>query len=250
MSEKKMMKYSVLRYSPSRVAGEHINLGIIFDAPKDNYLEFRYVRKYARLAAFDDELNIDNVKTLLRNIKEDISGNIFIGNTFDIEDYVKFYINDFCFEKPKTIAYDDVKEVIDTLHRSYFRFEYEKHERPTAEEDKKMLARIIKDSGKIVSKQRVLNGLFDDRITYDLVTDDYKIKVFDYDKKDLSRSINAAKTWAWNAMKNKDHKVMFIYRYDDADDSHSDAFNTIISILNDSGADVVDIDTGISKLQA
>ena len=250
MSEKKIMKYSVLRYSPSRVAGEHINLGIIFDAPNDNYLEFRYVRKYARLAAFDDEINIDNVKILLRNIKDDILGNIFIGNTFDIDDYVKFYINDFCFEKPKTIAYDDVKEVVDTLHRSYFRFEYEKHERPTAEEDKRMLARIIKDSGKKVSKQRVLNGLYDDKITYDLVTDDYKIKVFDYDKKDLSRSINAAKAWAWNAMKNKGQKVMFIYRYDDADDSRSDAFNTIINILNDSGADVFDIDTGISKLQA
>lgn len=250
MSAKKMMKYSVLRYSPSRVAGEHINLGIILDAPMDNYRDFRSIKKFSRLSAFDDDLNIEKVKSLLHDIKDDVAGNIFIGNAFDIEEYVKYYINDFCFEKPKTIAYDSIDEIVGSLHKAYFRFEYEKSERPTVDEDKRMLARIIENSGRAFSKQRSLNGKFDDKITYDLITDEYKIKVFDFDKKDLSRSISSAKTWAWNAMKNEDQKVMFVYRYEDPDDKKNASFDTILRILNDSGAEVVDIETGINRLQA
>lgn len=250
MSKKKIMKYSVLRYSPSRVSGEHINLGIIYDAHEDGFCEFRCIRKFARLASFDDELNIENVKMLLRNIKDDVGGTIFNGNIFNIDEYVKFFINDFCFEKPKAISYDDIEEVVESLHKAYFRFEYEKRLRPTAEDDKKLLARIIEDSGKTVNKARVLSGVFDDKITYDLITDDYKIKLFDFDKKDLSRLIGSAKTWAWNAMKNEGQKVLFIYRHDDQDISQTASFNTILNILSDSGAEVVDIETGMNKLQA
>ncbi len=247
---KKLMKYSVLRYSPSRVSGEHINLGILFDAPEDSFYEFRYIRKYTRLATFDDELNIENVKVLLHDIKSDVDGNIFIGNAFNIDEYVKFFINDFCFEKPKAISYEKIEEVVASLHKAYFRFEYEKRERPTADDDRKILARIIESSGKTISKRNCLNGEFDDKITYDLITDDYKIKLFDYDNKDLSRTISNAKTWAWNAMKNKGQKVMFVYRYDDPDVSQKASFDTIINILKDSGADVVDMETGMSRLQS
>ena len=247
---KKTMKYSVLRYSPSRIAGEHINLGIIFFAPEDGYRDFRHIRKFARLQAFDDDLNIDNVKTLLHSIKEDVLGNIFNGNKFDIDEYVEFFINDFSFEKPRCITYEDIKEVVESLHKAYFRFEYEKRERPTAEDDKQMIARLVKDSGKLVGRQQIMSGLFDDKVTYDLITDDYMVKVFDFDNKDLSRTVNTAKSWAWNAIKNDNKKVMFIYRYDGADKKNDTSFNTIINILNDSGAEVCDIDTGISRLQA
>lgn len=246
---KKTMKYSVLRYSPSRISGEHINLGIIFCAPEDGYCDFRSIKKFARLMAFDDDLNIGNVKALLHNIKEDVKGNIFNGNRFDIDDYVEFFINDFSFEKPRQITYDDIQEVVESLYKAYFRFEYEKSERPTAEDDKKLIARLIRDSGKYVGRQQIMSGQFDDKVTYDLVTDDYRVKVFDFDNKDLSRIVNAAKTWAWNAMKNDEKRVMFIYRYDRPDKKNDVAFDTIIGILNDSGAEVCDIDTGISILQ-
>ena len=247
---KKTMRYSVLRYSPSRVSGEHINLGIMYYAPEDNYYDFRHIRKYSRLMAFDDGLNIENVKTLLHNIKEDVTGNIFNGNKFNIDEYVKFFINDFSFETPKNIAYDEISEVVESLYKSYFRFEYEKRERPTVEDDKKILARIIENSGRQVGRQQSVNGIFDDKVTYDLITDEYKIKIFDFDNKNLSRTVNNAKTWAWNAMKNDEKKIMFIYRFDESDLKNKASFDTIHRILDDSGAEVYDIDAGISRLQA
>ena len=250
MAEKKIMKYSVLRYSPSRVAGEHINIGIIFDAPEDKYREFRFIKKFARLSSFDDELNIDNTKLLLKGIKEDVEGTIFTFDSFDIDKYVEFFINDFNFERPKQIGYNDLEEVLDTLHKSYFRFEYEKSQRPSAEDDKRMIYRILRDSGKSFERSISTKGIFDEKIKYDIVTEKYKVKIFDFDNKDLSKMINTAKAWAWNANHNFEKDILIIYRYSNADHRQEALFETIIKILKESGSEVLNIDAGVSKLIA
>jgi len=242
--------YSVLRYSPSRISGEHIKIGIIFDAPEDQYREFRYIKKFSRLSAFDDELNIENTKILLRGIKEDVEGSIFTYDAFDIEKYVEFFINDFSFERPKQISYDTLDEVLETVHKSYFRFEYEITQRPSVADDTKLLYRILKESGKKAKRKSSLAGAFDEQVTYDIITDDFKIKVFDFDNKDLSKLINSAKVWAWNGMHNVGQKLIIIYRYSNLDQSQSDNFETILRILQDSGAEVLDIDAGLTLLSA
>lgn len=127
----KVLKYSILRYSPSKIAGEQINLGIIFDAEADTYREFRYSKKFSRVSNFDDEVDIDVVKGLLKQIKQDVEGTLFSYGNFDIDDYVNYYINDFSFEKPKQIIYEDLSEVLESLYKTYFRFEFDKADRPT-----------------------------------------------------------------------------------------------------------------------
>lgn len=246
---KKIMQYSVLRYSPRQITGEQINLGIIFDAPDDNYREFRWTKKFNRLTAFDDEVDVSVVKTLLQNIKEDVEGTVLSAGVFDIEQYVKFYINDYHFEKPKKILYDDIHEIVESLNKTYFRFDYERQERPSVEDDRKMLARMISDSGVNVSRNKKLKGAYDENITYDIVTDEYKIKFFDFDNKDLTKTINTAKAWAWNGAHNSERDLLFIYRYDDIEAEENSSFKSIISILKESGAEVLDIEAGIEKLQ-
>ena len=63
---KKLLKYSVLRYSPSTIAGEKINLGIMFYDIPSGYREFKYSKKFSRLATFDDEIDLTMVKKLLK----------------------------------------------------------------------------------------------------------------------------------------------------------------------------------------
>ena len=247
---KKTMKYSVLRYSPSQVSGEHINLGIIFDAPQEGYREFRYLKKFSRLSSFDDELNIDNTKNLLQSIKIDVAGTIENYDSFDLDKYVEFFINDFSFERPKQITYEDLNEVVTALHKSYFRFEYDKKDRPSVDDDRKLLARIIQSSGKRFDRNIRLEGVFNEKITYDFVTDEYKVKVFDFNNKDLSRAMNSAKAWAWNGIHNTGKKLLIIYRYSDDQDKGDDTFKSIINILEKSGAEVRDFDSGIRLLQA
>jgi len=190
------------------------------------------------------------VKELLKQIKEDVEGTLFSYDSFDIDDYVKFYINDFWFEKPKQIVYEDLTEVLDSLYKTYFRFEFDKADRPTKEDDRKMVSRILRDSGKKLINERSIIGKYNDKVTYDIVTDDYKIKFFDFDNKDLNKLVNNAKTWAWNGKHNEGSELILIYRYsENLDVKYNEEFNVIMNILNESGAKVMNIESGINNLQ-
>lgn len=129
----KKLNYSVLRYSPSAISGEKINLGIILCDEESNYREFYFSKKFSRLSSFDDEINLKMVKTLLYGIEEEVSGDLFSYEAFDIEKFTKFYVNDFAFDKPKTISYTDLEDTVSRLKKTYFRFDFEKKERPSKE---------------------------------------------------------------------------------------------------------------------
>ena len=220
----KILKYSVLRYSPSSIAGEKINLGIIFCDMESGYREFKYSRKFSRLTTFDDEIDLSMVKKLLQGIADDVEGNLFTYNKFDIEQYTKFFVSDFCFEKPKSIYYDDLKEMMERLHKTYFRFEYDKKERPSKDDDKSILEKILLADGKEVRRDEYVFGSCNERIKYDLLTDDVCIKIFDFDDKNLNHLVNSAKTWAWNAMQERTKKVIIIYRYNEEKSKYNKEF--------------------------
>lgn len=245
----KILKYSVLRYSPSAVAGEKINLGIIFYDMESGYREFKYSKKFSRLATFDDEIDVAMVKKLLQSISDDVSGNLFTYDKFDIDQYTKYFISDFSFEKPKSIQYDDLDEMIKRLHKTYFRFEYDKAERPSKEDDKNIIERIISADGKTVKKDEYVYGICNERIRYDLVTDDFCIKIFDFDGKNLNKLVNSAKTWAWNAMQENEKKVMIIYRYNEETSKYNQEFKIIMDIFARSKTSVYDIEEGVRILQ-
>lgn len=245
----KIMKYSVLRYSPSKFAGERINIGIIFDSETEPFREFRFIKKFKRLSYFDDEIKIDVVKDLLKSIQEDVEGTLF-RKEFQFEEYIKFFINDFYFEEPRRISYDEITEVVETLYKTYFRFDLEKKERPTINDDRKVISRILSDKGNKPQKNNWLYGKYHERVTYDIVTDDYCIKIFDFEHKDLSRVINCAKTWAWNAQNEVEKKPIILYRYaDEAAGDNKEDLDIILNILKSSNAEVLSIEKGIQFLQ-
>lgn len=247
--KEKILKYSVLRYSPSKVAGEKINLGIIFYDMESGYKVFKYSRKFSRLSTFDDEIDVQMVKKLLQSIADDVSGNLFTYNKFDIDQYTKYFVSDFSFEKPKAIQYDDLEEMIQRLHKTYFRFEYDKAERPSKEDDKAIIAKLISAEGKKVRKDECVYGSCNEKIIYDLVTDDYCIKIFDFDGKNLNKLVNSAKTWAWNAMQDNEEKVIIIYRYNEEISKYNDEFKIIMNIFEKAKTRVYDIEEGMRILQ-
>lgn len=246
----KLLKYSVLRYSPSTIAGEKINLGIIFCDEENGYREFRYSKKFSRLASFDDEIDIDMVKELLKGIQEDVEGTLFTYSDFDIDKYTKYYVNDFSFERPKAVAYDDLNEMVTRLHKTYFRFEYEKAERPSKEDDKKIVEELIRASGADLRKNEYLLGASNEKIKYDFVTDKYCVKIFDFDGKDLSKLISNAKSWAWNCMHSTERECIVIYRYSEDKKKYLNEFDIIMDIFNKAHAKVYDINSGLEILQS
>lgn len=244
----KVLKYSVLRYSPSSIAGEKINLGMIFYDEASDYREFRYIKRFSRLASFDDEIDLSMVKRLLKSIEEDVSGNLF-SNDFDIDAYTKYYVSDFSFDKPKSIQYEELDEMITRLHKTFFRFEYEVSERPSKNEDKKMLEKVITSRGKNVRKDSYVLGVCKEKIKFDIVTDDLYIKLFDFDEKNLNKLINSAKTWAWNAIYNGKQKVMIIYRYNEEASRFNEEFGIIMDIFKASSIQTYEIEEGMRVLQ-
>lgn len=250
MIMEKILKYSVLRYSPSSVAGEKINLGIIFCDENRGYREFRYSKKFSRLSSFDDEINVTLVRRLLQTIKDDVEGNLFTYDKFDMEEYIKYYVNDFFFDKPKLIKYDSWEEMIERLNKTYFRFDYDKVNRPSKVDDRKLIEQLISTQGKKFKKEQYVYGMCEDKIKYDIVTDDYNIKIFDFDNKNLNSVINSAKSWAWNSMFGDSKKTIIIYRYDDSLSKYTEEFKIIMNIFRKAKANIYDIEEGMELIQS
>ena len=213
---------------------------------KINYKEFKFSKKLSRLANFDDEVKLSSVKELLTGIKKDIQNK----EKFEIEEYTKFYVNKYSFDTTKTIKYENLEETVERLNKIYFRFDYDKKDRPNIEEDKRIIQEVISTSGKDVRKDAYALGAFKEKIRYDLMTEDYNIKIFDFDGKNLNMLINNAKTWAWNCMHSENKKTIIIYRYNDADKKYNNEFQIILDIFKKANAKIYDMEAGIQLLQS
>jgi hypothetical protein len=123
----KKFEYSILQCSPSIIAGERINLGILIHCIDDNFTEFVYVEGKifnSKLKSFDDELDINTVKTVLNLISDDIKG---IYNStllsdiphFNINEYIKYFSNEYKFTIPMVREYENMVEAKKELIRIY-----------------------------------------------------------------------------------------------------------------------------------
>ena len=118
----KCLEYSVLRYTPILVAGEHVNIGVLFSS--DNFQEFHSIKKFSRIKSFDDELDINALKFLISSIKNDIQLSLYNEDKkFNINDFTKYYMNEFHFSKPIKIAFTDLAKTIDDITKLYLKYE-------------------------------------------------------------------------------------------------------------------------------
>lgn len=244
-----ILKYSVLRYSPSRVSGEKINLGILFSDENRGLHQFKYSKNFKRLKNFDDEVSIELVKKTLDGISLDVNNSLFKDDSFSIYNYIKFYINSFSFDEPKAIYYEDWDTIIEEINKSYFRFDYEKSKRPSKQDDLNLLGRIIFSSENNVKKNVRCLGEFSENLTYDYYCDSYKVKFFDFDERQLSRLVNTAKTWAFNSLADKEKNLIIIYRYSNEKEKDGEAFDTIKKIFAFSNTTFLNFEQGIDYLK-
>ncbi len=242
----KKLKYSVLRYTPSLLAGESINLGILFSDISSGFHSFYYSSNQSRIRSFDDEINPKTLKLLLEGIKVDVEKE---GKEFILDDFIKFYINNYRFDTPKELNYKKLDETISDLKTVYFRYDIPLSNRPDRTTDQKILANLLTTSGIQIYRNKIIEGKYQERIQYDIATDDYYVKLFDFDQKDLKRCINSAKVWAYNSDQEKDKKVFVLYRCNNESAQKTKEFQIISSIFNDSKAHFHSIEDGVKILQ-
>lgn len=223
----KCLSYSVFRYVPSKIAGESINIGVLYVDEVSKKAKFSSIKKTNRLCNFDDEIDSKSVLELLKSIEKEVEKSNL---DFSIDAFIKFYINSFCFDKPQKIYYEDFEAKVEQLNKVFLRFEYEKSERATRNDEKKLLAEILRTRVGDVKKSMPIIGSCGEKITYDFELPNAYIKFFDFNGKDLSKTINSAKTWAWNGMNSK-KKLVIVYSFADEESVYHQEFATIQKIF-------------------
>lgn len=230
------VKFSVLSYHPSFLTDEAINIGVLFHCEQKDYTFFKKIKKLKRLQSFDDELSTEFVKIFLEGIEEETKPNLFTANKkFNIENYIKFYVNEFKFSK---IHYfeevEDLDYFIEEVSKINLRYDYEKHERLNKNQELSYMNKLLKANRLTYSKDGV-TGRYAENIKYDYVISkdkiEYGIKYFEFNKGNLEKFIYHIKVWAFNAEELKD-KYKTIITYHKPDDFEIEADENFQKIKN------------------
>lgn len=240
------VRFSVLSYYPSFITNENINIGILFYIMDYNRAVFHSIKKWDRVRAFDDELDIDFMKDYLRGIAEEVETQLFnCQSDFDFGGFVRLYVNEYKFSGIQTIQTDNVENFIDETQKVYLKFDYEKAERLKKYQEHQYINKLLKSSDIQFTKKEIIGG-FNENIRYDYIIGEYAVKLFTFEGKNLSYLISSAKTWAYNAaeMQGK-YKTIFIYDKEMKDVKY---YNSIKKILDQNAYKVMPFQEGIEYL--
>ena len=225
------LQYSVLRYSPSLLSGESINLGILFSSEK--YARFEYTKKMNRIREFDDTLDMDVLKFMLESIKSDVEGDLTTQERdFNISTYIKFYCKEYHFSNVMDITYyDDLEKRIEEIKKIYLRFDYEISQRPSSQQELLFLRSLLSDKGSKVRLRASAPGIHNETVRYDFIVGDYGIKYFSLNSdKDLRKIMNDVKAWAWNSEHYGLVRPVIVYN-SDIEDKSSQQYAYLQSII-------------------
>ena len=236
--------YSVMRYSPSIVSGESINLGVLVTS--EDYTEFFHTNRFTRIREFDDTLDIETVKVFLDSISDEIKVDLFnIDKSFDIASFIRYYCKEYYFSPIISVSYEDLEKKVEEIKRIYLQFDYEKNQRPTNKEALAFMRTILVSQGHRVLNNKSTMGSFQESVRFDMICGNYGIKFFRFSStKELKRIMNDIKAWAWNCEHSSLVKPIIVYSTDIvSEDADGYALlQTILNILRSATDEVIAID--------
>lgn len=240
--------YSILRYEPSIVSGEKINLGAIFFYPDTDYREFFSISKWSRISAFDDTLNIPLLRDLMEDIRYSI-GTCLDNPNFDIELFRLKFHSEIHFDKCNLlsdVSLDSVDEEIENIKNLYFQFEYDIAKRPSNDTQKKFLRRLLASRNIQFNRNVSTFGRHGDTITYDYIFREYGVVFFNLNNAKIdNKTMNKVKAWAWNATTAQDRfKLIVLY---DLDDSERDDAKPALEIMKATAYQTINIHNGFDE---
>lgn len=230
--------FSVLTYSPSYIANEKINVGILFHEIEKNEVYFELTTNWTRIKTFDDEIDIEIFKLLLKGMSTHAERNV---KKLTLEKYIKRYNNELRFGEVLYKNTDSLNEFILETKQMFMPYDFEKSNRPTEFKQINYIKGLLKDS-QIKYNTKSIKGLYNETVKYDYMIDKYCFKLFEFGNKKNNKIISTAKHWAYTARELKDtYKTIFIY-----DASVEDKiFLSTINILESSGAKVMSKDEAL-----
>lgn len=233
------MAFSVLSYSPSYIANEKINVGILFHELEKNIVHFELTTNWTRIKNFDDEIDIEIFKLLLEGMKKHAERNV---KKISLSNYIKRYNNELKFGEVFYKNIESIDSFILETKQMFMPYDFEKSKRPTELKQLNYIKGLLKDSD-IKYNTKTIKGNYDENIKYDYMVNDYGFKLFEFENIKNNKIISTAKHWAYtaNELKNN-YKTIFIYDIDRNDEM----FKSTINILKSSGAEVMKKDEALS----
>lgn len=239
------IEYSALNYCHSPISDECLCLGILFHNITTGQRDFRYISNFKRFQVFDDEADINFVKTYLMGIKEDVENSILnYKDSFELQSYIKVFANEFRFSTIKKLNVGENEDYIENLVKIYLKYDLAKSQRLNSNEEKKLIRRVLETNNLKYGNGKI-SGEFDDEIPFDYQLDNLCIKHFTFKGKNLRRVISNARQWSFAAGEIAGiKKVLFIY---DSDFEDKENLKIIINILS-KHAEVLTMDDGMDYI--
>ncbi|TDT63441.1 DUF3037 domain-containing protein [Fonticella tunisiensis] len=244
--------FSVLSYYPSFITNKSINVGILFHNIDNDVRILETTNNWARVRNFDDEVDIEYLKLILKGIKEEISNeNLFnYKEKFNLKKYTHFFVNELKFSDIVSVNTDNFENFVSETKKIFLRFDYDKKDRPTHQQQLAYIKNLLKDN-EVEYTSRQIEGAYRENISFDYIIDGYAFKLFTFENKNLNKLVSSAKSWAYTAEEMKDvYKTIFIY---DIELENNEYFEAILKILSKSAYKVVKMNEAIDfilKLKA
>jgi hypothetical protein len=125
----KIFKYSLLKYRPSYVLDEQVNIGILFIFLDDNKVHFTFPKSLARLSALYPQVDLYDTKRYLNAFQSRAyklsDKNVFVNATSENiikEEFLIADANSFFFSDFKIGVYDSIETIIQHFSNQYFAY--------------------------------------------------------------------------------------------------------------------------------
>lgn len=125
----KIFKYSLLKYRPSSVLDEQVNIGILFIFVDDSKVQFTFPKSLARLSALYPDIDLHDTKRYLsafqsratklsnKNLFVEVNTGTLIEKEFLLADANSFFFSDF-----KVGIYESVEKTVTHFTNQYFAY--------------------------------------------------------------------------------------------------------------------------------
>lgn len=184
--------FSILKYIPSIVRMESINVGIAVHSPVQHYSKFFKTKNLNRVKAFDDEYNKDFFKMVMESLEYELNyGKLSNESVLDLrfendetqfsdisqetflEDHTSYLVNEFRFTSPQYIETNEkeIEEDIENLKNMYLYYDKPKDKRISRDIVKRLLGKKIR-TYKLSSVQK--DPIYKDNLGMEIKYD-YKI---------------------------------------------------------------------------
>lgn len=198
------LMFSVLKYIPSSIRRESLNVGIAIHIPSLGLAEFHSIKSTRRLAAFDDEYDPTFFKMMMQALHFEIDFPLTSRDQFAFDapvtneeilqpDYLErktaYLANEFQFEPVQVLktnantCQDDVQDLIKT----FLYYDRPKSQRITTAEVRRLMSKQLRIEGfKQLEKSPKVYGDFSSKSLFDYRIGDYYIKAISFDYKDAT----------------------------------------------------------------